>query len=231
MSAPHSAHHTRENSAGISPRIYALVPTHGSPGVPHSVWLPPRRAERAPAVAGSALPVWALERACAQFAPTGGPAAVLRPPGPGHAEPAAQPTDAAPAWLAAAQQVELADAGRARLALALVLADPEPGALAATEVLPGFFAEIRAALRPGALLLIHTHPTHTKNAMHDPAGDLLPAARAAGFAYLQHLVLVHHPLTAPAIPRRIRHTAPGHPAHRRVHSDLYALTDPNGASR
>lgn len=231
MSAPHSKHHTGKTPAGIPPRTCALIPTHGSPGVPHSVWLPPRRAVRAPAVAGSALPVWALERACAQFAPTGGPAAVLRPPGPGHAERTARATDAAPAWLAAAPALDLADAGRARLALALVLADPTPDAPAATELLPGFFAEIRAALRPGAVLLIHTHPAHTKDGMHDPAGELLRAARTAGFAYLQHLVLVHHRLPAPAEMHRIRHTAPRSPAHHRVHSDLYALTDANGTSR
>lgn len=229
MSAPCSTHHTGNTPAGISLRTCALVPTHGSPGVPHSVWLPPCRAERAAAVAGSALPVWALERACAQFAPTGGPAAVLRPPGPGHVERTARATDAAPAWLATAPAVDLADAGRARLALALVLADPAPSAL--TELLPGFFAEIRAALRPGALLLIHTHPAHTKDGMHDPAADLLPAARTAGFAYLQHLVLVHHPLPAPATPHRAHRQAPGGAAHRRVHSDLYALTDPSGAGR
>lgn len=195
------------------------------------MWLPPRGAVRCPAVAGSTLPVWALERACAQFAPAGGPAALLRPPGPGHTEAAAQPTDAAPTWLAAAQQVELAEAGRARLALALVLADPAPGALTATESLPAFFAEIRAALRPGALLLIHTHPTHTKHGMHDPAGQLLRAARTAGLAYLQHLVLVHHPLPAPAAPQRAAQSAGRGPAHRRVHTDLYALTDANGTRR
>jgi len=230
MSAPHSTHRAGKTPAGISPRTCALIPTHGSPGVPHSVWLPPRDAVRAPAVAGSALPVWALERACAQFAPSGGPAAVLHPPGPGHAERTARATDAAPAWLAAAPAVDLADTGRARLALALVLADPTPGTRAASELLPGFFAEIRAALRPGALLLVHTHPAHTKDGMHDPAGELLRAARTAGLAYLQHLVLVHHPLTAVA-PHRAHRLAPGGPAHRRVHSDLYALTDANGTSR
>jgi hypothetical protein len=230
MSAPHATPHTGKTPAGISPRTCALVPTHGSPGVPHSVWLPPHGAVRAPAVAGSALPVWALERACAQFAPSGGPAAVLRPPGPGHTERTARATDAAPAWLATALAVDLADTGRARLDLALMLADPAPGPLAATELLPGFFAEIRAALRPGAVLLIHTHPAHTKDGMHEPAGELLHAARTAGFAYLQHLVLVHHPLSAIA-PHRARLTAPRSPVHRRVHSDLYALTDANGARR
>lgn len=208
-----------------------LIPTHGSPGVPHSVWLPPQNAVISTALTDSVLPVWALERACAQFAPTGGPAAVLRPPGPGYSERTAHATGAAPGWLGAAETVELADAGRARLALALVLADPAPGGTTRTQELAGFFAEIRAALRPGAVLLIHTHPAHTKDGMHDPAGVLLRAARAAGFAYLQHLVLVHHALAAPAPPRAHRCAADPGPVHRRVHSDLYALTDANGANR
>src|SRR5579859_4516866 len=120
-----------------------LIPTHGSPGVPHSVWLPPQNAVHSPALAGSVLPGWALERACAQFAPAGGPAAVLLPPGPGYSERTAHATGAAPAWLRAATPVELADAGRARLALALLLADPALGALTAAQLPPGFFAEIR----------------------------------------------------------------------------------------
>jgi hypothetical protein len=209
-----------------------LIPTHGSPGIPHSVWLPPENAVHSPALAGSVLPVWALERACAQFAPTGGPAAVLLPPGPGHRERTAHATGAAPGWLGAAQPVDLADAGRSRLALALVLADPAPGGATRPRELAGFFAEIRAALRPHAVLLIHTHPAHTKAGLLDPAGDLLRAAHTAGLAYLQHLVLVHHTLAAPALPRANRRCAvdPG-PVHLRVHSDLYALTDANGVNR
>lgn len=209
-----------------------LIPTHGSPGIPHSVWLPPENAVTSPALAGSVLPAWALERACAQFAPAGGPAAVLLPRGPGYTERTAHPTGAAPGWLGAAASVELADAGRARLALALVLADPAPGGTPQPPEVPGFFAEIRAALRPGAVLLIHTHPAHTKAGLLDPAAGLLRVAQAAGFAYLQHLVLVHHPLTAPAPPPAARRCAadPG-AVHHRVHSDLYVLSDANGASR
>jgi hypothetical protein len=214
-------------SRGGSP----LIPTHGSPGVPHSVWLPPRGAVLSPAVACSVLPGWALERACAQFAPAGGPAAVLLPPGPGYTERTAHPTGSAPGWLGAAQPVELADAGRARLALALLLAEPVPDGVTEPQKLPGFLAEIRAALRPGAVLLVHTHPAHTKAGMHDPAAGLLRAARRAGFTYLQHLVLIHHPLTAVTAPRALRSAGQPGAAHRRVHSDLYVLTDANGATR
>lgn len=207
-----------------------LIPTHGSPGIPHSVWLPPKNTSHSPAITGSALPAWALDRACAQFAPQGGPAALLLPPGPGYTERTAHPTGAAPSWLAAAQSADLADAGRARLALALVLADPAPGALTEPQHLAGFFAQIRAALCPGAPLLIHTHPVHTKAGMLDPAQVLLRAARAAGLAYLQHLVLVHHPLTAPTPPRAARRTPERPRTHRRAHSDLYVLLDANGVA-
>jgi hypothetical protein len=232
MTVSPSPHRPGNTPARVSRGGPVLIPTHGSPGVPHSVWLPPKSAVTSPAVAGSALPAWALERACAQFAPAGGPAAVLLPPGPGYTERTAHPTGAAPGWLSAAQPVELADAGRARLALALVLADPTPGAVTDPQHMAGFFAEIRAALRPGALLLVHTHPVHTKAGMHDPAGDLLRAARAAGFAYLQHLVLVHHTPTS-RVPARTARRSPARPGpvHRRVHSDLYALIDANGAAR
>ena len=78
---------------------------------------------------------------------------------------------------------------------------------------------------------IHTHPLHTTDGMRDPAGALLRAARTAGFAYTQHLVLVHHPLTAPLPPHPTRRPAAHGPAHRRVHSDLYLLTTPAGGPR
>lgn len=235
---PRSPHRHEKNAQpdigrGGSP----LIPTHGSPGVPHSVWLPPAGAATAPALAGSTLPGWALERACAQFAPHGGPAAVLLPPGPGHAERTARPTDAAPGWLSIAAPVDLADVGRARLALALLLAEPTPtGAVFASnrpEAVAGFFAQIRAALRPGGMLLIHTHPMHTEAGLLDPAGALLRAARAAGLTYLQHLVLVHHRLTPQSSTRPVRNCAVVHgPAHARVHTDLYALLlESNGEGR
>jgi hypothetical protein len=233
MSVSPSTHRNTHHGPPGTSHGTVLIPTHGSPGIPHSVWLPPKNASHSPAFTGSALPAWALDRACAQFAPQGGPAALLLPPGPGYTERTAHPTGAAPAWLAAAQPADLADTGRARLALALVLADPTPDMATDPQHMAGFFAEIRAALRPDAPLLIHTHPQHTKDGMHDPAGTLLHAARAAGFVYTQHLVLVHHRLITPP-PTRRAHRAPQHgPVHRRAHSDLYLLTTPQtaGSSR
>jgi hypothetical protein len=210
-------------SRGGSP----LVPTHGSPGVPHTVWLPPRHAVTSRAVASSALPGWALERACAQFAPAGGPTALLLTPGPSHTERTARPTNTAPVWLGAAELVDLADVGRARLALGILLADPGPAGSLEPRPSPGFFAQIRAALRPGAVLLIHTHTAHTASGLYDPAGGLLHCARSAGFTYLQHLVLIHHRLSATS-PRARRCAGRPDQAHRRVHTDLYALLHVNG---
>ena len=232
---PRSPHrHKTHAPADIDRSGSLLIPTHGSPGVPHSVWLPPAGAATTPALAGSTLPGWAVERACAQFAPRGGPAAVLLPPGSGYAERTARPTGHAPGWLSAATPVDLAEAGRARLALALLLAEPrradEVAILREPSRAAAFFAEIRAALRPGAPLLIHTRPLHTETGLLDPAGALLRAARTAGFAYLQHLVLVHHRLTRPGSARRC--AATHRPAHARVHTDLYALLlEPNGEAR
>ena len=230
MNVSPRSHRAGNTLTGVSRCGSPLIPTHGSPGVPHSVWLPPKNAITSPAVTGSVLPVWALNRTCAQFAPHGGTTAVLLPPGPGYRERTARATGAAPGWLSAAPAVDLADAGRARLILALVLADPTPGAIGEPADLPGFFAEIRAALRPCALLLIHTHPIHTTDGMHDPAGLLLRAARTAGFAYLQHLVVVHRPL-ADSAPARTRRIVRPDLVHRRAHSDLYALTAADGAGR
>lgn len=203
-----------------------VIPMHGSPGVPNTIWRPPQNADHSPALCGSVLPAWALDRACARFAPHGGAAAVLLPPGPGDTERTARPTGAAPGWLGAAQPVDLADAGRARIALALLLADPILGSGPQSGALPGFFAEIRAALQPGALLLIHTHPIHTTVGPLDPAGRLLRAGRAAGLRPVQRITILHQqPAAAPCAHRRC--TAPA-PVYRPMRSDLYALS-PDGA--
>ena len=231
-SSPRQKNHPEETPPNVLSGGSPLIPTHGSPGVPQSVWLPPTGAVTAPAVTGSLLPVWALGRACAQFAPAGGPAAVLLPPGPGHAERTARPTTDAPGWLSAAAPVELAEVGRARLALALLLADPAPAgppaALAPADTAAWFLAQIRAALRPEGVLLIHTHPVHTDTALIDPAGALLRAAQTAGLAYLQHLIVVHHRLTLPPAVRARRRAATTRAVHTRVHTDMYVLLDPTG---
>jgi len=204
-----------------------LIATHGSPGVPHTVWLAPKNAIKSPIAAGTSLPVWALNRACAQFAPTGGQAAVLFGPGPARTDQAPEPGALAPGWLQSAEHTDLFDAQAASaLTLAVVLADPAPyeadphDALAA-----GFYRQIATALRPGGVLLVHTHPHHAASGLLDPAAATIRAARAAGLLYAQHLVLVHHRLDARtgarfAQPRQL----PVAPIHRRAHTDLYAFT-------
>lgn len=204
-----------------------LIATHGSPGVPHTVWLAPRNAIKSPIATGTSLPVWALERACAQFAPAGGAAAVLFGPGPAHTDQAPQPGALAPGWLQGAEHTDLSDEQQSpALTLAVVLADPAPYEADPSDTLAaGFYRQLAAALRPGGVLLVHTHPHHTAAGLLDPAAALIRAARAAGLAYTQHLVLVHHRLDARTSARfaQPRHL-PVAPVHRRAHTDLYAFT-------
>lgn len=203
-----------------------LIATHGSPGVPHTVWLAPKGAIKSPIAPGTSLPVWALERACAQFAPTGGHAAVLFGPGPARTDQTPQPGALAPGWLHGAEHTDLSDPQAPALTLALVLADPAPYEADAHDALAaGFYRQIAAALRPGGVLLVHTHPHHTAAGLLDPAAALIRAARAAGLAYTQHLVLVHHRLDAHTAARFAQpRQRPVAPVHRRAHSDLYAFT-------
>src|SRR6185437_10662956 len=76
-----------------------LVPDGGSPGLGHSVWLPPAGGPAAPAVNESELPVWALARIVAQFLPAGGELRICHGPGPGRTGLDVIPTDRAPKWM------------------------------------------------------------------------------------------------------------------------------------
>lgn len=210
------------------------VPTGGSRGVPHSVWLAPRPAVKAPVARETSLPVWALERALAQYAPHGGYALVLHGPGPARTDTAPTPGALAPDWLRAGEHTDLADTRGPAARLILVLADPlphEPDPAPHTAV--AFYRDLRARLHPGGVLLVHTHPHHTAAGLHDPAGAAIRAARTAGLAYTQHTVLVHHPLTTRTSPRFTHpRQRPATPVHRRTHTDLYTLTHPrNGDQR
>jgi hypothetical protein len=227
MSASRFTCRTRITAQRVSGRSTLVIPTHGSPGVPHSVWLPPNRVIKAPAVADTVLPVWALDRIRAQFAPDGGHAAVLFGPGPARTAQSPHPTALAPDWLAAAEPVDLTESPAAPLLrLAVVLAEPlphEPDPDPATAAL--FYRELATALAPGGVVVVHTHPHHTRAGLTDPAGGIVRAARAAGFTYLQHLVVVQHRLGARTA-RRFTHPRqrPVAPVHRRIHTDLYAFT-------
>ncbi|MBS2967009.1 hypothetical protein KGA66_28505 [Actinocrinis puniceicyclus] len=214
----------------MADRERSLIPTHGSPGVPHTVWLAPHGCTKSPIAAETSLPLWALERACAQFAPRGGNAAVLFGPGPAHTDQLPEPTRLAPDWLRAAEHTDLDEirppARTLTLTLALVLADPTPH-----EPDPDprcaetFYRSLAAALRRDGIVLVHTHPHHTTTGLTDPAAAHIRAARAAGLLYTQHLVLVHHRLDTPTAARiRRPWLRPAAPVHRRVHTDLYAFT-------
>lgn len=207
-----------------------LVADGGSPGVGHSVWLAAAGAVSAPAFVESELPVWALERIAVQFAAAGARFGVCHGPGPARTGLAPVPGVLAPGWLAGAElyrptgQVPTLD-------LALVLADPCAFEPAPTlEVTRPFWRTLREAVRPGGLVLVHTHQGHDKAGLVDPVGALVRDASRAGLGYLQHLVLVHTRLmgqslaAADPVVRRAPAVGPHRPVHRRVHTDLLAFT-------
>lgn len=207
-----------------------LVADGGSPGLGHSVWLPPAGALAAPVFVESELPVWALERIAAQFAPQGGRFGVCHGPGPARSELDPTLSQWAPRWLSAAELCRPTDQPL-HLDVALVIADPcafEPEAT--NEVASQFWGTLERALRSGGIALVHTHQHHSQSGLIDPAGALVRDATRAGLGYLQHVVLVHTRLLtkplgaadpaardAPAIGRH-------RPVHRRAHTDLLAFT-------
>jgi hypothetical protein len=227
-------HNTTTTSALLtpsSPHVARRLPDAGSPGAPHSVWIAPPNAIKSPVAENSELPVWAVEAACAEYAPDGGAVAVLPgPTAPYDAEPT--PTDLAPGWLHAAEQVELPAPGVEVLALAVVLDDPPPYPEAIErdrdgwhrELVWRFYRGVHAALAPGGIAIVHTHTAPTQAGLFDPAATTIREAQRAGFGYLQHVVIVHTRLDVPTTPRyRAPEQSPVPPVCRRVHSDLYVL--------
>jgi hypothetical protein len=123
----------------------------------------------------------------------------------------------------------LAPGGPARL-----LAAGDPGAGTAALVITGspdpeadggglLYAACERVLRPGGVLAVITPGPG------DLAGHVVAAARAAGLAYAQHIVLVHAAVDGdrldPASPVSGTARAPG---GTRVHSDLLVFTKPGG---
>ncbi|WP_234320236.1 hypothetical protein [Streptomyces sp. SBT349] len=94
----------------------------------------------------------------------------------------------------------------------------------AEEGLPGFFYRVHRLLRRGGILLTACRQQHRENGeLIDPCGRLIACARAAGFVYRQHILIVH----ATASGNRLHPTddAPDvstTPAwrHRPIHTDL-----------
>lgn len=202
----------------------------GSPQIAHSVWMPPAGAVHAPVFAECELPAWALERIAAQFAPHGGRFGVCHGPGPARTGLDPAPSPWAPDWFGAAETFR-ANETPPTLDLALVIADPcqfEPEAT--WDITGPFWRTLGQAVRPGGLVLVHTHQHHDRTGLIDPAGRLVRDATRVGLGYLQHHVLTRtrllsEPLgaTDPA-PRHAPEIGGRRMVHRRVHTDLLAFT-------
>ncbi len=113
---------------------------------------------------------------------------------------------------------------------ALVIADPldhEP--TTPPDAAAAYFRALREAVRPGGIVLVHTHQATDHAGMLDPSGPAIQQAKAAGLGYLQHFVIVHTRLLAEPLSTRdaAERNPPRHakirPRHRRVHSDLLAF--------
>jgi hypothetical protein len=213
--------------ATVSPGHF--VPDGGSPGISHSVWLPPAGGPGAPAANETELPTWALARIAAQFLPNGGELGISHGPGPGRTDLSVIPTEWAPEWMNAAQVRHGAEPIPA-LDAALVIGDPlEYEPTAPFEVAVPYFRVLREAVGPGGVVLVHTHQATDLAGMLDPSGLCVQQAKLAGLGYLQHFVIVHtRLLTEPLsvcddVPRNPPRHAKIRPQHRRVHSDLLAF--------
>jgi hypothetical protein len=219
--------HSTARPAGAHRRL----PDAGSPDAPHSVWIAPPHAIKSPVAENTELPVWAFETACHEYAPHGGAVAVMTGPTPPYnAE--TLPTELAPGWLHAAEQVELPAPRVEPVKLAIVLDDPPPYPDLIGRDREGwhrdrveqFYRDLHAALTPGGIALVHTHTAPAGAGLFDPAATTIREAQRAGLAYLQHIVVVHTRLDAPTTPRyRAPQQSPLPPTCRRVHSDLYVL--------
>jgi hypothetical protein len=204
-----------------------FVPDGGSPGIGHTVWLPPAGGPFAAAVHESELPAWALFRIAAQFLPQGGRLGVCHGPGPGREGLDVTASPLAPGWMTTGEHHH-GGQPLPGLDAALVIADPlahepPPAATAAVR----FWRALRQAVHPGGVVLAHTH--HDTGGRGDAAGLIVKQAAHAGLGYLQHHVIVHtrlltDPLSAAdSAQRRPPRSANAQPRHRRVHSDLLVL--------
>lgn len=206
-----------------------LVPDGGSRGISHTVWLPPAAGIKAGAVNESELPCWAMARIAAQFLPSGGRLGVCHGPGPGRVGLDVSASPWAPEWMNAAELHRDASA-LTSLDATLVVADPldyEP--VPTADVAVPFFRTLRQVVKPGGIVLVHTHQATTREGMLDPSGSLVKTAEIAGLCYLQHHVIVHTRLLSAPLSARdgAERRPPRHariqPRHRRVHSDLLVL--------
>jgi hypothetical protein len=145
-----------------------------------------------PAVTGAAA---AAGRAVLRLAPGIGPAQLLAPGDP--------------------------DAGTADL---VITGGHGPGCCPGTEPDDGglLYAACERVLRPGGVLAVITASPGPGGEAGDMAGAIVAAARAAGLAYAQHIVLVHAAIDGD----RLAPAGPGGLPGGRVHSDLLVFSRP-----
>jgi hypothetical protein len=114
----------------------------------------------------------------------------------------------------------------------LVAASLDPGSAAAGS-LP--FASLRSLLRPGGVLVVASRAEVRRHSFVDRAGEVVAAARAAGFTYLQHVVVLRAEirdgdLLAESPPSgqgtSCRAVVRDEVRHLLVHQDLSVLTKP-----
>ncbi|GAA1918782.1 hypothetical protein GCM10009753_59120 [Streptantibioticus ferralitis] len=110
---------------------------------------------------------------------------------------------------------------------AVILAELHPDALPAThgathpeaakyDEWPHFFHRTHRLLARGGFLLAAARQQRLAGRLTDPLGTLVATARAAGFTYLQHIVVVHGRLVGD----RIESTRPPEMPPGLLHSDL-----------
>jgi hypothetical protein len=218
-----------------------------APSSPGSAETRPVPGAGRPAGPGVPLSVWA-----------GLPAPACAPPGQPHGGPvttaaAAQVTasfsrpgdlvvnvDGSPAVTEAASAAGRVVLGLAPGGAAQLLAPGDPGAGTAALVVAGcsgpepdggglLYAACERVLRPGGVLAVVTPGPGGDSVTGDLAGHVVAAARAAGLAYAQHIVLVHAAIDGDRLdPDGL--TPPAGPAgDARVHSDLLVFAKPGGA--
>lgn len=102
--------------------------------------------------------------------------------------------------------------------------EPAPLVIAAVEATGaadqfGFAAA--ELLRDGGTLAVITHCDHQQERLRDPSGSIVASAQNADLIYLQHIVALHHPITAGHLTRTRRRETGATRRHLRVHSDVY----------
>jgi hypothetical protein len=218
--------------------------------VPTTIWLAPHHSGNGivagnPADAG-VIPGWLAERIAAEyltgpghvafFTPENGPVPVIAPlpaPAPGHVTD--EPENPA-------EQSRPSRPSPGPITLAIASTSPAPTPRHTSRQYPGqaqnvspdaFLTTIVTSahrhLADGAILAVVTTQPTPGVGFTDPTGPVIRAGRAAGFAYLQHIVALTVPahedhFTAPTAPAHRALTDPSAlPVHTRIHLDLVIL--------